>query len=199
MNPPPDSTPSVLPYAPRVELPPARWGRAVAIPFMSLLVCWTIGAATNGINGLVCIDYFVRLVGWMYGGTMTVNDVIFQGVLEGAGFGIVVAFVLTTVYSVGTGARCPVYVVWRALLIGATIAIACWAVGGALGVAWAALSPISYENAFPILRGLPLLPRAWVGGSIWGLYPGALAAMIAMSLYTVRRWRTLATRRDDLA
>jgi hypothetical protein len=179
----------VLAYAPGVELPPAQWSRAVAVPFMSLVTCWAIGAATNLINGVVCIDYFNRVVGRMYGGSMSMGDVVFQGLLEGTGFGLVVGFVLTTVYAVGTGARCSVDVVWRALFLGTAVVLAFWMLGGVLGMAWAALSPVSFENVFRILHGLPMLHKAWVGGSIWGLFPGALAALVTMSIYVVWGWR----------
>ena len=77
-------------------------------------------------------------------------------------------------------------------------ALVCWAIGGLLAVALAALSPEFYCRAFfgvPEEVG-PMLRYAWAGGSIWGVELGGLVS-VTLGLVVLRAgWRRRVAEED---
>jgi hypothetical protein len=111
-----------------------------------------LGAITNAVNGRISPTYFVNVLGWQ-----GVEDVwrasIAQGAFEGLLFGVFFSLVFATVTGIITGAACPYGFAVRHLLGILGGALTCWALGGLLAVALAALSPEFYRRAFRGARG----------------------------------------------
>jgi hypothetical protein len=171
--------PVTLDYARLDELPPRRLWRVIFVPPMCMLLAWSIGAATNAVSGAVSRTYFDVMVGSMYGGAMTLGDVIWQGLLE------------------STQARASLKMVVHALALAAVAAVVGWLLGALVGVGLCLWSPVDFHNSFPPSRtvdGAALLRWGFVGGSIWGVYGGGFAAIIVASITLATRWRGVVER-----
>ncbi len=151
-----------------------------------------LGALTNAVNGWVSPLYFRVVLRWD-----DVQDIwracVAQGILEGVLSGLVIAVAFTTVVGLVSKGRSPYGLAALHLLLIAAAALACWAIGGVVAIGLAALSPEFYRHTFP---GVPedfgpMIRYAWVGGSIWGVHLGGLAALIVGSVRFRARWRRL--------
>src|SRR3954447_3211362 len=175
-----------MPHATRKPLRHPRPLDLAAIAVTGVLAGGLLGAITNAVNGRVSPTYFVTVLG-----RQGVEDVwrasIAQGAFEGLLFGIFFSLLFTTVTGIITGAACPYGFAARHLLGILGGALGCWALGGLLAVALAALSPGFYRRAFfgvPEEAG-PMLRYAWVGGSIWGIELGGLLS-VTLGLVVLR-------------
>ena len=125
--------------------------------------------------------------------------------LEGAFYGVAFSLMFTVAVTAITRARCPYGLAARTLLSIAGVALACWVVGGLLGMTLATISPEMYRQTFIPRPGSPgtsavlsdtgaLLAYAWVGGSIWGGLIGGLAAVVVALTWFHHHWRQLQDR-----
>lgn len=150
-----------------------------------------LGALTNAVNGHVSPEYFAAVMGWnpADAGRLAIT----QGVLEGAILGGVFGLAVAISFAASTGARGPMGLVVRALGMAVVIVLVCWAVFGALGVLLAVADPRSFRSLF---IGVPADPDgtrryAWVGGTIWGGYAGALMGAVVACVWQHRTWGRL--------
>ncbi|WP_206108072.1 hypothetical protein [Paludisphaera soli] len=168
-----------------------RPGALVGLAIAGVATGAALGALTNAVNGRVSPEYFRRILHWE-GVADVATAAVAQGIFEGLLFGLGLSLIFATVVGVVSHARCPLRVSGGYLLAIGGAALACWAVGGLLAVGLATLSPEFYRAAF---RAAPegaeaLLRFAWVGGSIWGLEFGGLAAVVVASVLFRARWRS---------
>lgn len=150
-----------------------------------------VGAVTNAINGAVSPHYFRSVMGWHF----VIDDIwtasVAQGMLEGVLFGAGFATVFTLVLGVASKGEATLRFAGKYLLMAGVIALATWCIGGLLAMGFAAFSPEFYQNAF---MGVPrefgeMLRFAWVGGSIWGIYFGAVLGVVIVSIIASVDWR----------
>ncbi|MDG3007122.1 hypothetical protein [Paludisphaera mucosa] len=167
-----------------------RPGAIVGLAIGGVALGAALGALTNAVNGRLSPEYFRAVMRWE-GVADVARASLAQGIFEGLLFGLGLSLVFTLVVGFVSRARCPLRASGAYLLaIGAT-ALTCWAAGGLLAIGLATLSPEFYRHAF---RGVPeaapaMLRYAWVGGSIWGLEFGGLAAVLVASVLFRARWR----------
>ena len=183
------------------QQPPVRLWRGFVVPFLCLASAWLVGAVTNAISGLVNRQYFNAIVGRWYGGSMSLADCAYQGLWESTFFGIAFAVLFTIVYVATTLTRCPLRFVCRTLGIVLLIVFGCWGIGGAIGYAYASMSPLEFQGLFPLsgaTSGSGLSRWGFVGGSIWGVYAGGLlsifVACLVLPLCWHHRWNLDASR-----
>jgi hypothetical protein len=162
----------------------------VAIAVTGVLACAFLGGTTNAVNGAVCPEYFVTILGWR-----DVENVwrasIAQGIFEGLLFGLLFSLIFTVSVGIITGLSCTYGFAVRHLfgILGASYVT--WALGGLAGMGLAALSPEFFRRAFigvPREFG-PMIRYAWVGGSIDGAELGGFAAIIVGLVILRANWR----------
>ncbi len=164
----------------------------VGLAATGVLVGAALGAATNFFNGWLSPVYFRNVLAWHDVAEEALRRaVVAQGIFEGLGFGLFLSLVLVVVAGVVSRARCSYGFGAAILLAVAAGTLACWAIGGLVGMGLATLSPEFYRHTF---RGTPADPRellryAWVGGSISGIEVGGLALTILGSFLFYARWR----------
>jgi len=162
----------------------------VGLAVTGVLAGAALGALTNSINGWVSPLYFRNILHWH-----DVDDVwrasIAQGIFEGLLFGFFLAIVFTIVVGCVSKARCSYGFGAVSLMFVAVAALACWAVGGLLGMGLATLSPEFYRHAFYRVPAdfTEMLRYAWVGGSIWGIEFGGFALTILGAFLFYARWQ----------
>ncbi len=161
-----------------------------AIALTGVLAGGLLGAITNAVNGWVSPLYFVTILGWQ-----DVEDVwrasIAQGLFEGLLFGVFFSLIFTVVSGLISRAACPYGFAFKHLLGILAGAFVCWVVGGLAGMGLASLSPEFFRRA---LIGVPaefapMIRYAWVGGSIQGIEPGGLVAVILGLVVLRSNWR----------
>jgi hypothetical protein len=167
---------------------PARWATPVVVCVVASLAGALFGAATNVINGRVSADYFAIVMSWD-GQTAAVRAIV-QGLFEGWAAGLLLGFFFCVVIAASTRLRCPPPLALRTLAIAPATAAAGWVIGGAIGVTLALLWPQLWGFFFVGVPPRVNLPRfAWVGGSIWGAYAGAVIGLVIASVTLHRRWQ----------
>jgi hypothetical protein len=161
-----------------------------AVALTGVVAGGVLGAITNAVNGWVSPQYFVAILGWH-----DVEDVwrasIAQGLFEGLLFGVFFSLIFSAVSGLITRASCPYAFAFKHVLGILAGALVCWGLGGLAGMGLASLSPEFYRRAFigvPAEFG-PMIRYAWVGGSIWGLELGGLAAVILGLVVLRSNWR----------
>jgi hypothetical protein len=193
------STPLPLAYASPPAPRPRRPLVLVVIAVSAVLAGMLVGATTNAVNGAVSPTYFMIVMGWDDTGVWFAS--VQEGILEGLVIGIFLSAILTIAIGIITRATCSYREALR-WLVGVVIAVyVFWAVGGILGVAWAAASPVSYQNTF-IFRPLGFWQTvrfAWVGGTIWGAYFGGLLAVAVGLIVFHLKWKRQMMRESGAA
>ncbi|AMV36423.1 hypothetical protein [Planctomyces sp. SH-PL62] len=173
------------------ELDESRPGAIIALAAWGVAMGAALGGLTNAINGRVSPEYFRAVMHWE-----RVLDVarasVAQGIFEGLLFGLGLSMIFTSTVGMVSHARCPLRVSGKYLLAIGGAALACWVIGGLLATGLATLSPEFYREAFRAAPEEPgaLIRFAWVGGSIWGLQFGGLAAVIVASVLFRAWWRS---------
>jgi hypothetical protein len=172
----------------RAPLDEIRWWTPLALVGLCVWAGAVLGFATNAVNGRVSPEYFQAVMRWPR------EDVpafaVVQGMFEGGALGLLFGLVFAIAVAASSRLRCPVPlaagVVWRTVLL----ALACWAAGGAAGVAVAAvagdwlglvLAPVPPDSGH-------MLGYGWVGGSIWGGYAAAAIGAVYGAVSLHRRW-----------
>ena len=162
-----------------------------------------LGVLTNAVNGAVSPTYFRNVMDWHDVGDVWRASVA-QGAFEGILCGLAAAVCFAVVVGLVSRGCSPYGLAARYLLTVAGLASGAWILGGLIAVGLATLSPEFYRHTFigvPTTWG-PLLRYAWVGGSIWGVQFGGLAALIVACVAFGTRWRRLhraVTWRPDLS
>lgn len=157
--------------------------------FKIALVCLGLsaltGAMSNFANGWVSPGYFTAVMHWEIEGANAVwRAAIAQGIFEGLMFGIFFAVIFTAI--VGFFAE-PAYGLGKILRYAAGMvlfAVLGWLLGGIIGLGMALLSPEYFAESFyqPPESYPEMLRYAWVGGSINGIYAGAVIALVLGSI-----------------
>ncbi len=142
------------------------------------------------INGRVSPDYFRNILRW-HEVVAIERAILAQGIFEGLICGLVLSTVFATVVGLVSKAECSYRLGVRYIGFLLALALACWCVGGLLGMLLASVSPEFYGRTF---IGVPddLGPRicyAWVGGSIWGVQFGGTAALVVVCVLFRAAWR----------
>ncbi len=189
-----EQRPPALDYA---TLPPARPMRPLdlaGIVLTTVLAGVIVGASMNAVNGIVSRGYFVAVMGWQ-----NVTNVwragIDEGVLEGSVAGVLEAIAVGVTVGLVTRGSCP-YRKGLKLLAGiVALAYFFWVIGGICGGVLADMYPQFFQSSF---LGVPsdreqMLRYAWVGGSIWGAYPGGPIAAIIVLVRFGFGWRRMLT------
>lgn len=181
----------VNPYEPprcnRPHLTPQR--HALSLVFVVLAgtgTAATLGAITNAINAAISPEYFCLVMRWSNDGTVWARSVI-QGAIEGAGYGLAFSLVFLLVIALAFESS---YSPGKILRLFPKICVAVflvWGLGGAIGVAWAALDAESYRDMFPIVPYEGVLRFGWVGGSIYGIVYGGFLVVVTSAF--VIAWR----------
>lgn len=162
--------------------------KLIAIAATMLLLSLGLGALTNAINSQVSPEYYVTILGWA--GVQDIRAAaiaqgLFEASLYGAGLGVLFAVAVGWI-SRGTFTLRAVLPYLAGSALGA---LASWTLGGLFAMGLASLSPEFYRGHFdgvPEERG-PMLCYAWVGGSIWGIEGGGIAAVLfAIVLFRTR-------------
>ena len=172
-----------------------RPGPLIGLTCLGVAFGAILGALTNSINGWVSPTYFRTIMRWH-----DVADIwrasIAQGIFEGLLFGLAFSVIFVTVLGIVSKARCSFRIGATYVVLVVALALVGWCVGGLFGIGLAAISPEFYRHAF---RGVPdgvpeMLRYAWVGGSIWGLELGGLAAVVVASVLFRVKWHSLRPR-----
>lgn len=149
-----------------------------------------VGTITNAINGAISPEYFRIVMRW-HDVEHIWRTTIAQGIFEGLIYGVIFAVMFTLVVGIVSKGQCTYTFAIRYLFAIIVSVLACWIIGGLIGIGLAFLSPEFYQQTFyrvPDQTG-PMLRYAWVGGSIWGaMLGGVLAGTIGSILFAVR-WR----------
>lgn len=152
------------------------------------------GAAMNIVNGWLSPLYFTTVFAtW---GNKSATEVwvtsISHGMLEGLGFGIVFAFIFTSVVVFISRLCCPfrLALLAQCKIIGLTFLF--WFIGGLNAILIALFWPQFYDNFVGLPSGKAnALKFAWVGGSIYGVYGGGMLAVIIGSIMFSVQWQKL--------
>jgi hypothetical protein len=152
-----------------------------------------LGALTNAVNGLVSPQYFVALMGWQ---SHVWVRAVGQGMLEGGVLGGLFGIVVAIAFAASTGLRGPLRLATGALAVAVGAVLVCWIAFGVLGVLIAATDRVFVRSIF---IGVPaddtgMRRYAWVGGTIWGGYAGALVGAVAACVWQHVKWRRLRQR-----
>lgn len=148
-----------------------------------------LGLVTNAIDAQISEQYFRTVLGWR-DVTEVTRAIIAQGIFEGLVCGLVLSTIFTVAITIISRAQCGYLFGLRFVLGLLGTALLLWAIGGALGVGLAWLSPEFFRSHF---RGAPAnlpdqLRYAWVGGSIWGVQFGGIAAtFVFIALFGAKR------------
>jgi len=158
---------------------------------IGLLLGIAIGAATNFVNGTVSEDYFRVVLFGPYAPNVRMLAVG-QGMLEGGALGLFFGFVFALSSAASTGLRARLRFSSAILFTAVGIVLACWVIGGILGMSLAAAATDFFVRIF--YRQTPssfatLLRFAWVGGTIWGAYAGTALATVFGCVLMHLRWK----------
>ena len=147
------------------------------------------GLLTNMINGLISPLYFKSIMGWQ-NITGIYRAIIAQGIFEGIIFGIFLSLFYTISVIIISKWKCTYRLGIKYLIFLFIITIACWIIGGLLGLGLAELSPDFFKNTFRLAPDNfnDMLGYAWIGGSIWGIQFGGICTIIIGSLLFKIRW-----------
>ncbi|MBP7745117.1 MAG: hypothetical protein KA383_03220 [Phycisphaerae bacterium] len=174
------------------DLDRLRPGVLLALLVSGAVLGALLGGVTNALSAAVSPEYFRTVLGWE-----NVNNVwrasVAQGVFEGILFGLGCAVVFVVVVGVVSRGCSPYGLAARHLLWILVGALGAWLAGGVVAVLLATLSPEFFRHAFhdvPTTLGA-MLRYAWVGGSIWGLELGGLAALVVGCVAFGTHWRRL--------
>jgi len=184
--------------APAAETPPRSFHTLAIICGIAPIAGAVLGAIMNTIDGQVSADYFAIVMSW--DGQTAGIHAIAHGVLEGFAAGLLLGFFFAIVIAASTRGRCPLPLALRSFALAPAIAMIGWFFGGGIGVTLALLWPQLWGFFFV---GVPprvdLVRFAWVGGSIWGGYGGALIGLIVASITLHLRWRRMQGPRQAFA
>jgi hypothetical protein len=171
-----------------------RFGTLVTLLVIAPVAGAILGALMNTINGQVSSDYFAIVMSW--DGQTAGIHAIAQGALEGFAAGLLLGFFFAIVIVASTHLRCPLSLALRTFALAPAITSVAWFLGGGFGVMLALLWPKLWGFFFIGVPPRVDLPRfAWVGGSIWGAYAGAVIGLIIASIILHLRWRRMHDRR----
>ncbi len=165
--------------------------RIIAVAFSCIAIGAILGAICNIVNGAVSPQYFQSNMPWH-----NISDIwraaIAQGIFEGLIYGLMFTSLFSTVYTISTKGQCPYSQVFKFLAGIALVILICWALGGIIALALAALSPQFFSATFnKVPQELHLMHRyAWVGGSIWGIIFGGFLSAILGSIIFRHKWKT---------
>ncbi|MBL8048186.1 MAG: hypothetical protein JNJ45_05840 [Chthonomonas sp.] len=165
--------------------------RALATVGLGVISGIVLGIITNWFNGSLSPSYFAFLFDLDTGNMPELA--IAQGMMEGAMIGGVLGVVVATIVLLLTKGEANLRVNVRLLLSIVFLALSAWVIGGAIGVAIAAVSPdfYSYYGSQHESR-TGVMAFAWVGGSIRGIEVGAiLATLLACANFWVRHDRAV--------
>jgi hypothetical protein len=150
----------------------------IGIWITGILGAAVLGALTNFANSQVSALYFRNIMHWRDVSNIS-QAIVAQGFFEGILSGLLVSTIFATIVGIISSARCPYK--YGVRYVGGLILMAfvCWIIGGLLAVSLASLSPEFYRHTFiAVPEALnDRLRYAWVGGSIWGIQFGGIAAM----------------------
>jgi hypothetical protein len=150
-----------------------------------------MGMSTNMINGLLSPRYFNTILRWNLSASETWARAIFQGLLEGVGYGILIGVIYTFFFIVRTGLKGKFLLFSDALFPIIKIIYGCYAILGTLAVTLSLVFWEIYDNAI-IKVPQDLFPRigyAWVGGSIWGATIGGFISLCYLIITTHRKMK----------
>lgn len=166
-------------------------------PLLGFIVVATLagaalGAATNAITASFAADYFRVVMGWW-----ELDDLWRAAVAEGVFAGLLTGFFGALVFCVfvgiTTGCRASFATLARALILAGSAALVGWVLGGLIGIGLAHLSPERFENTLPVpeVRTIDFdaTTYGWAGGSLAGLFLGALAAAVVGAVRIRARWK----------
>lgn len=172
-----------------------RWWVPLGIVVIGAAGGCVLGALTNLVNGGISGEYFAIAMGW--NALEAPLLAIPQGMLEGGALGVLFGVVVAIAFSASTKLRGRSGLALRAWGWAVLAALICWAGGGACGAGLASFSPDLFHALFPPSRAAVDLVRfAWVGGSIWGGYGGAMVGAVVACVYLHVRWRRECQRND---
>lgn len=170
-----------------VTLHPFRWWVPLLILCFGISLGAMLGAVTNIVNGPVCPEYFIFLMGWE---DRVELRAIGQGSLEGGVLGLAFGIITSISFAASTRFRGTLGIAMRTLAVAVVVALICWVFGGIVAVVISRTWPAWYVRTFPVAQWSPRLTRvAWVGGSIWGGYGGSMVGALVSCIYQHRSWR----------
>lgn len=167
---------------------PRRPLALLGIAMTLVLLGGLTGVLTNSISGAISPRYFRTILRWQDMPDEAIwRASIAQGLFEGLIFGFLCAVVFSSVIGIYSRVTCTFCQALPFLLRFAAGVLACWVLGGLLGMALPAISMDFYRHSF---RGVPdgyadALRYAWVGGSIWGAEFGAVLLLLLSSIQFV--------------
>lgn len=162
----------------------------IGIWITGILGAAVLGAVTNFVNAHVSESYFRHIMRW-HDVSHISRAIVAQGVFEGLVCGLILSTIFATVAGIISRAECPYGFGVRYVGGLFLAAFVCWVIGGLLAIGLASLSPEFYRHTF---IGVPEFPGerlryAWVGGSIWGVQLGGLAATFVFIALFRAAWR----------
>lgn len=182
----------VLGYQPTDNLPPRRYWRIACVGTLVLLLAWTIGVATNFVNGLVSREYFELAASNAGGVTLSLWDIVRQGLMAATASGAVASVMLVPIYFAITGCRLPISKLLPISAVAAGVACAFHLVTGLSFLVWGAADPSAFSFRFPLAQGSrSLLAYAYVSGAVHGVYAGGGGAVVVLTLGIAREWNHL--------
>jgi len=169
---------------------PSRPLDLVGAALSALFAGAIVGATTNAVSGYVSADYFRRVMRWEDIESIY-RAIIAQGIFEGLLFGAGYAVVVVLVFGLVSRGRCPYPMALKYLMGMIGGVYAGWMIGGLAGLGLASLSPEFFVHTFRVSpeEYHALLRFAWVGGSIKGVTLGALLSVIIGCIAFGARWR----------
>jgi len=168
-----------------------------AVPLLGFVAIATVGgallgAATNAITAYFAPDYFRVVLGWW-----DIQDLWRAAIAEGVFAGLLTGFfgglLFALVIGLATGCRVGLNALARAILLAGMTAMVGWVCGGLIGIGIAHLSPERIEGMFVVPDGYTFdfdpTSFGWAGGSIVGLWLGALAGAVVAAVRIRARWK----------
>ncbi|HEY2880788.1 MAG TPA: hypothetical protein VGJ15_00090 [Pirellulales bacterium] len=157
--------------------------KSLAVIFVAALGGSVVGSATNLINGALCTQYFIDVMGWYFQKDIH-GQIIEQGSLEGIVCGAVFAVLYLILISAISIDGYKLKTVLWSMVLGYAAALGLWCIGGLLAIIYVGLAPDADPRWFGYGR---LASYAWVRGSIMAIeFGGPLAVAVAVVGYTLR-------------
>jgi hypothetical protein len=151
-----------------------------------LVLAWSIALITNAINAAISKEYFSIVMG----GRWRTVGIIFQGLDESSYVAAIYYAIFLSLYCGMTHCRLPLRNLLPSFAITFAGCLFLHLCGGIAGWLFATTQPTLFSKLVPFsTQAADPRSFAYVGGSIWGVYLGAVVAIPFLITRLISAWR----------